>query len=94
ENLVHIVPVTSEAPIPHERGRPRLQFDLEWLADAMSSSRRIPLQTLARTLGIHRNTLRHHLQMNGLSRKYADISDEELDVLIHSYKCDRPNAGL
>ncbi|KAH0828757.1 hypothetical protein J3R83DRAFT_3182, partial [Lanmaoa asiatica] len=94
ENLVRIVPVASEAPIPHECGRPCLQFDLEWLADAMSSSHCIPLQTLARMLGIHQNTLCHHLQMNSLSRKYADILDKELDVLIHSYKCDHPNAGL
>ena len=60
----------------------------------MSSSRRIPLQTLAQTLGVHRNTLRHHLRMNGLSKQYSSITDQELDALIHYYKRDRPNAGL
>jgi hypothetical protein len=93
-NLIHIVPVVSEPPGPY-RGRPHLRFNTEWLADAVSSSRRIPLQTLAQTLGVHRNTLRQHLQMNGLSStKYSNITDEELEVLIRYYKRDRPNAGL
>lgn len=93
-NLVHINPVVSVLPGPYDRGGPRLKFDAEWLADAMSSSRRIPLQTLAQTLGVHRNTLRRHLQMNGLSRRYSNITDEELEILIRYYKRDRPNAGL
>ena len=60
----------------------------------MSSSRRILLQTLAQTLGVHRNTLRQQLQMSGLSTHYSNITDEELEVLIRYYKHDCPNAGL
>ncbi|KAG6374552.1 hypothetical protein JVT61DRAFT_3897 [Boletus reticuloceps] len=92
-NLIHIVPVVSEPPGPYQ-GCPRLKFDAEWLLDAVSSSHRIPLQTLAQTLGVHRNTLRCHLRMVGLSKKYSDITDEELEICIRRYKCDRPNAGL
>ena len=60
----------------------------------MSSSRRILLQTLAQTLGVHQNMLRQHLQMNSLSTQYSNITDEELEVLIRYYKHDRSNAGL
>ncbi|KII92778.1 hypothetical protein PLICRDRAFT_172830 [Plicaturopsis crispa FD-325 SS-3] len=43
------------------RGRPKKTIDPQWLEDAMSPSRKISLQTLADALGMHRNTLRHHL---------------------------------
>lgn len=76
------------------RGRPSLDFDRAWLADALSSSRRIPLQTLARTVGVHRNTLRRHLQIHGLEKRFSDITDAEIDILVHHYKLGRPNAGL
>ncbi|KAG9313659.1 hypothetical protein JVU11DRAFT_5993 [Chiua virens] len=92
-SIIHITPVVSELPGPN-RGCPCLKFDTEWLADAMSLSHHIPLQALAQALGVHRNTLRHHLQMSGLSKQYSNITDEELDVVICHYKQDCPNAGL
>ena len=91
-DIVHIDPI--QLRLSGRRGRPRLQFDQEWLADAVSSTRRIPLSTLAGTLGIHRNTLCNHLQVSGLSRQFSDIMDAELDELIRHYKQGRPSAGL
>ncbi|KAF8546360.1 hypothetical protein OG21DRAFT_1365528, partial [Imleria badia] len=49
---------------------------------------------LSQTLRVHRSTLHHHLWMNGLSKHYSDITDPELDDVIHHYKCSHPNAGL
>lgn len=75
-------------------GRPRFEFDVNWLSEAVSSTRRIPLQTLAKSLGIHRNTLRYHLHINGCSnRQFSNITDQELDEVIHHYKLERPSAG-
>lgn len=91
-DVVHIDPV--QLHLSGRRGRPRFQFDQEWLADAVSSTRRIPLSTLAETLGIHRNTLHNHLQASGLSRQFSDITDAELDQLVCHYKQGRPSAGL
>ena len=93
-NLIHIVPVISEPSGRYHAGRPRLKFDTTWLADAVSPSRRIPKQTLARTLGVHQNTLHRHMKMNGISKEDSPITDDYLETLICHYKRDRPNAGL
>ena len=93
-NLIHIVPVISEPSGRYCAGRPRLKFDTTWLADAVSPSRHIPKQTLAWTLGVHRNTLHCHMKMNGILKEYSPITDDDLETLIRHYKRDRPNAGL
>ncbi|KAG6376027.1 hypothetical protein JVT61DRAFT_1991 [Boletus reticuloceps] len=91
--LIHIIPVVAGKPGPN-CGRPALQFNMHWLADAVSSTHRIPLQTLVKALGVHRGTLRQHLKTNNLNRCFSDIHNNELDELIHHYKCNRPSAGL
>ena len=76
------------------RGRPAFEFNQEWLANAISPTRRLSLQKLAQTLGVHRNTLRRHLQINGLAKRFSDITDTDIDILVRHYKLGRPNAGL
>ncbi|KAN0093291.1 Integrase catalytic domain containing protein [Tylopilus felleus] len=93
-NLIHIIPVISEPSGRYRAGRPCLKFDTTWLADAVSPSRHIPKQTLARTLGVHQNMLHRHMKMNGISKEYSPITDDYLETLICHYKRDRPNAGL
>ena len=75
-------------------GRPTFEFDQEWLANAILPTRRLSLQKLARTLGVHRNTLRRHLQINGLVKRFSDITNADIDILVHHYKLGHPNAGL
>ena len=75
-------------------GHPSLKFNKEWLANAMSPTHCMSLQTLTLTLNVHQNTLRHHLQINGLMKQFSDITDVELDVLVCHYKLGHPNAGL
>ncbi|KAG6370782.1 hypothetical protein JVT61DRAFT_10986 [Boletus reticuloceps] len=76
-------------------GRPHFVFDAHWLVKAVSSTCRIPLQTLVNALGIHRNTLHHHLHLHSFSiHQFSDIMDHELNVLIQYYKLKRPSSGL
>ena len=91
-DVAHIDPI--QLRLSGRRGRQRLQFDQEWLADAMPSTRLIPLSTLAGTLGIRRDTLRNHLQASGISRRFSDIMGAELGELVRHYKQGRPSAGL
>lgn len=60
----------------------------------MSSKRHITIATLARTLGIHRHTLSKQMKLHGLSKRFDDLSDEELDGLTRSFKAKKPNSGL
>lgn len=61
---------------------PLLQFNEEWLVNAVSPTCHMSLQTLVQTLGVHCNTLCHHFQINGLIKQFSDIPEVELDVLI------------
>jgi hypothetical protein len=76
------------------RGRPRKVIEPVWLADAISSHRKITLQTLADGLGIHRNTLRNYLKRYGVYERYSDLSDRDLDILTRHFKRVKPSSGL
>ncbi|KII87831.1 hypothetical protein PLICRDRAFT_83421, partial [Plicaturopsis crispa FD-325 SS-3] len=49
---------------------------------------------LADALGMHRNTLRHHLQMHGVHQRFSDIPDHEIDILVRHFKQEKPTSGL
>ncbi|KAF8546363.1 hypothetical protein OG21DRAFT_1427191, partial [Imleria badia] len=51
-------------------------------------------QKLARTLDVHRNTLHQHLQINGLAKHFSDITNADIDILVHHYKLGCLDAGL
>ena len=63
------------------------------LYDAVSGSRRISLSALARTLGVHRHTLRARMKEQGLSMSYDPITNDELDEIVRQYRQDHPDAG-
>lgn len=65
-----------------------------WLADAVSTHRKITLQTLASALNMHRNTLRNYLKYYGVYQRYANLSDHDLDILTKRFKSCKPNSGL
>lgn len=65
-----------------------------WLADAVSSHRKLTLQTLADALGVHRNILRNYLKLYGLYGRYSNISDNDLDILTKQFKRVKPSSGL
>ena len=76
------------------RGRPKKIVDIDFLKEAMSDSRQIACAELARSLGIHRNTLRLFMHRHGIKCKYSDISDNDLDSLVTEFKRRRPESGV
>jgi hypothetical protein len=76
------------------RGRPKMSIDKGWLQEALSSRRKITLQQIADTLGIHRNTLRYHMKKHGVSQCFSQIADRDLDMLLRMYKVHKPSSGL
>ncbi|KAF8217045.1 hypothetical protein K438DRAFT_1426012, partial [Mycena galopus ATCC 62051] len=75
-------------------GRPRKVVDPVWLADAVSSHRKLTLQAIADGLEMHRNTLRNYLKYYGVYDRYLKISSHDLDILTKIFKAGKPNSGL
>jgi hypothetical protein len=75
-------------------GRPKKVVDPVWLSDAVSSHRKLNLQTIADGLGMHRNTLRNYLKKYGVYERYLNISPHDLDILTKMFKEGKPNSGL
>ena len=75
-------------------GRPRKVINLDYLQEAVSSSRHIRFTELADTLGVHRNTLRLYMKSHSIERKYAQLSNTELDGVITQFKSKHPESGL
>ncbi|TFK66804.1 hypothetical protein BDN72DRAFT_734199, partial [Pluteus cervinus] len=48
---------------------------------------------LAHALGIHRHTLRKLLKENELNQQFSQLSDSDLDTLVHQFKIRYPNSG-
>ena len=87
------MPVAAGKPGPNH-GHPALQFNMHWLADVVSSMHHIPLQTLAKALGVDQGTLHQHLKINNLNKCFLDIQDNKLNELIYHYKHNCLSAGL
>ncbi|KIJ37158.1 hypothetical protein M422DRAFT_260315 [Sphaerobolus stellatus SS14] len=64
-----------------KRGRPRKELNLEFLQEAMSAKHGIIIERPAKTLGIHRNTLRTHMKKFNVSKMFDDISAHDLDIV-------------
>ena len=76
------------------RGRPAIVIDPDWLKDATAPHRRIPLTTLAKTLGVHRNTLRNNMRRHSIYRSFSTISDHDLDRLLRAFREAKPLSGF
>ena len=76
------------------RGRPSLHVEPEVLKEALSSGRRISISALARAIGVHRHTIRKHLDIHNIPQPaYSTITDEDLDTLLLAYKELKPASG-
>ena len=91
-SITIIHPVTTEQH--PQRGRPSKFIDEAYLREAAHPSRKISKTRLARTLGIHRNTLKKELDRLGVHFEYSTIEDTNLDVLVKAYKVKKPGAGF
>lgn len=77
-----------------QRGRPRKNIDLQFLAEAMTTHRNIKLEELAAILGVHRNTLRQYMRRHNVVREYSNLSNADLDILLRTFKEKKPDSGL
>jgi hypothetical protein len=66
----------------------------DFLKEAMSPKRNISLSALARKIKVHRNTLRQKMKHYGISKKFDDISDAELDLCVSTFKAEKPDSGF
>ena len=60
----------------------------------MDPSRRISLTKLADALRIHRNTLRMYLKKYNVDYSFSNLSDEDLDLLVKSFRSEYPDSGI
>ncbi|KAF8871939.1 hypothetical protein CPB84DRAFT_1691791, partial [Gymnopilus junonius] len=49
---------------------------------------------LASLLGVHRNTLRTYMKRKNVMKQYSDLSNEDLDILLCTFKEKKPDSGL
>ncbi|KAJ7735204.1 hypothetical protein B0H16DRAFT_1731466 [Mycena metata] len=78
DNIVLLEPVTREGT--GKRGCPAKHIDPEYLKEAAAPNRNIKLGTLASALKVHRHTLQKRMRELGLSKRFDDIDDAELDL--------------
>ncbi|KAG2144031.1 hypothetical protein BD769DRAFT_1336689, partial [Suillus cothurnatus] len=45
-------------------------------------------------LGVHRNTLRCYMKHYGVERKYSNLTNVDLDLLITEFKKKQPDSGI
>jgi len=85
-------PVTVEQT--GKRGRPRKHINLGFLEDAMDSKRNISISKLAKSVGVHRNTLRYYLKFHNVDTKFSSVSNEDLDWLVKTFRHTNPDSGI
>ncbi|KAG2109138.1 hypothetical protein DEU56DRAFT_693799, partial [Suillus clintonianus] len=49
---------------------------------------------LAEMLGVHRNTLRLYMKHHGVERKYSELTNTDLDLLVTEFKKNKPDSGI
>ncbi|OBZ70899.1 hypothetical protein A0H81_09541, partial [Grifola frondosa] len=91
-NIASIQPVVVRQT--GHRGRPRKLINQTYLEEIMSPTRNISLSKLAKVLGTHRHTIHRNLKTYGLTRDYSAISNDELDLIVKTYKRKKPNSGI
>ncbi|KAF5340537.1 hypothetical protein D9758_015819 [Tetrapyrgos nigripes] len=92
DNIFFVKPVQ----IVHtgQRGPPRKMLDPNFLRKAMDPKHQISLTTLAKTLGVSRQTLYSRLRENNIDYSYTRLSDPELDNLVKQYRLQKPGSGM
>ena len=75
-------------------GHPRKVVNLEYLQEATSTHCAIPITKLPNVLKIHRHTLEHEIERNGVTHQFAALSDCDLDRLVKVFKSTKPDSGI
>jgi hypothetical protein len=75
-------------------GHPPKIPDLHFLENAMDPKRKITLTKLAKSMGLHRNTLRYYLKEYDVDYSFHNLSDNDLDLLVQTFRKAKPSSGL
>jgi hypothetical protein len=75
-------------------GCPRKVPNPIFLQHALSTQSNIQPGSLAKKLGIHQNTLCHYMQHYNIDMNYTDLSDDNLDKLVHKFRLTQLTSGL
>lgn len=75
-------------------GRPRKEPSMAWLNEAMAPGRRLTFKQIASLCDVSVNTLRFYLKKNGVYERFSNISNDDLDILVRSFKVKKPGSGL
>lgn len=91
-HVQEVEPVLSHST--GHRGRPRKLINSDYLAEATSSKRHISQTQLAKSLKIHRHTLRRNMRSYGIKRTFTALSNDHLDLIVRAYKDNKPDSGM
>ena len=75
-------------------GRPKKVINLEFLRTATAGDRQIRISELAKAIGVHRNTLSLYMKQHGVMRQYSNLSNKDLNILVKTFKSQKPESGL
>ncbi|KAF7426532.1 hypothetical protein PC9H_008901 [Pleurotus ostreatus] len=75
-------------------GRPRKEIDPDFLRNALQGGRTISIAKLARLLGVSHQTLYSRLHEYGIDHQFSQLTNNELDNLVHQFREARPASGL
>ncbi|KAG9040593.1 hypothetical protein FS837_000419 [Tulasnella sp. UAMH 9824] len=90
--IVELKPIqTAQTGLP---GRPRKVINPIYLKRALSNRQMVSIAELARILGVCRSTIYRYMKLYNIDRRWSNITDGQLDVLLHAYRLHRPESGL
>lgn len=75
------------------RGRPMKVIDKDFLEDATSARRKLSIAAIAKSLKLPTKTVRRNMTRHEIVRAFDDLSDEDLDLLVRTYKIGKPTSG-
>jgi hypothetical protein len=90
------VTILELVTLNHQRcqGCPNKIIDLDFVSEALSNQHHILLPDLVRLLQVSRMTLWKFMRQNGLEKRFAIISDADLDQLVRTFKERKPESGF
>ena len=94
ENLQVTHPVPIKVIHTGSRGCPRKVINQASLAHASAASANISQSCIGAAIGVSCSTVWWNCLCYGISIAYDNLSNAELDTVLHSFKEDRPDSGI
>ncbi|KAF7336293.1 hypothetical protein MVEN_02177600 [Mycena venus] len=82
QNVTFLEPV--EIVHTGKRGRPEKRINIDLLKEAFTANRNISQKDLAAALHVHRNVLGRKMKAAGISKKFEEMTDDDLDALVRA----------